>query len=120
MQRLITSVFVLAFVTSNSAEFSSRGFKSAERVGLRLGFPLNSERSGNRSIKDVPDFLLDVYACWSSQSSSTNCSSYRQVLPNSSLDVVRAVKGTGEYTYVALLCLLIRKSRCIKLIVHRF
>ena len=103
MKILVASAFILALVTSNSAEFSNRG---AERVGLGLGLPLNSDRSENRSIEAVPDFLLDVHACWSSHSATTNCFSYLKGLPNSleAANVVWAIKGRGEYAY--LCCLL--------------
>lgn len=102
MKFTLFSATLLLLAATNSAQLSHRGSILAENLGLLLGLPLDLDMPrGNYSA--APDFLMNVYNCWSALGSSKNRADCLPPVHDPTVkdqledvNVVRSIKGTGQ------------------------
>ena len=100
LQKLTHVSFLLLLVAGlNSAELSRQGSRLAENLGMLLGLPLDMEVPRTNA-STVPQFLMDVYNCWTNLGPNPDRASCLPVSDRAAknledVNVVRGIKGTG-------------------------
>ena len=103
MQLFNLTCYALSFLmlaTCNSAELSRRASRMAEDLGMLLGLPLDIDMPVENP-SSAPNFLMNIYDCWTTLGSSESRASCLPVPASTSRDlledvnVVRSIKGTG-------------------------
>ena len=93
---LAVSLFVLLLAAQNSAEFGRQGPRPTNNPGMLLP-DMNAPRTDASA---VPEFLMNIYNCWSSSSANSDLASCLPVSDRTAknlddVNVVRGIKGTG-------------------------
>ena len=105
MQLQLTSLSYLVLVAllsapSSGAQLSRQASRLAENLGLLLGLPLDTDMP-RENTSSAPDFLMDVYNCWTGLGASDDRSSCLPVHDPAVKDrledvnVVRSIKATA-------------------------
>lgn len=99
---MLFSATLLLLAATNSALLSQRATRLAENLGILLGLPLDLDMP-RANVSAAPEFLMDVYNCWSSLGSAKNRASCLPTLQDPTakdlledVNVVRSIKGTGQ------------------------
>ena len=103
MQLQLTSLTLLAVLLSapfSDAQLSRQASRLAENLGLLLGLPLDTDMP-RENTSSAPDFLMDVYNCWTGLGASDDRSSCLPVHDPAAKDrledvnVVRSIRATA-------------------------
>ena len=104
-QRLTCYCFTfLLLATSVCGQLSPQASRLAENLGMLLGLPLDVDLPNTNS-SAAPDFLVDVYNCWTALKGSKNrasCLPVHDAEDKDSLEdvnVVRSIQGAGMYVH---------------------
>lgn len=102
MKFMLFSATLLLLAAINSALLSRRATRLAENLGLLLGLPLDIDMP-RQNASAAPEFLMNIYNCWTALGSSENRASCLPTLQDPTakdmledVNVVRSIKGTGQ------------------------